>query len=390
VTGLPPRVLQIAAFNFTLFMAWQITLPVIPLIALSMRAGPVLLGVTVGASAVLPILLSLPAGRLTDRLAPRTLNLTAAGLMVAATALIGTASSIVPVIVGQALVGLSVTVASIAGQAFIAMTTRPGQRDGVFGRYAVIIAADTIIGPALGGFLAASGRFPMALGAALAFALLSVPQALWLSGRRNGATAAAAARMSSAALLRTPAVLMVLTAAFLIIFGHSLRQSFYVLYLDRVGFSSKLIGLLLSLGGVATIATRPLLGWITQRTGREPLLALIAISMGLALGLVPLARGVFLTQAGLAVIVGIAYGLSQPLTMTLLSHTVPLKALGLAFGWRQIFQRGGELASPLLMGLLVTVSGLESIFWVAGAVLIGMGAAAAQWSPHGGGRVSGH
>jgi len=54
-----------------------------------------------------------------------------------------------------------------------------------------------------------------------------------------------------------------------------------------------------------------------------------------------------------------------------------------AFGWRQIFQRGAELASPLLMGVLATVSGLESTFWLAAAILAVAGfvaiRATSQW-----------
>ncbi|MBI4279773.1 MAG: MFS transporter, partial [Armatimonadetes bacterium] len=357
--GLHPAVLSVSTFNFTLFLAWQISVPVVPLLALSLNASPFAVGMVVGSKAILPMLLAVPTGRLADRLPARGLQVSAALTMLAATALMWKAGSVLAMMVGQALIGLSVTVASVAGQAFIALATDRRERDAMYGRYTFIIALDNVLGPALGGLLAGWGGPRAGMLVASGFALASLPLAMWLPGERGAVAQRRPAQgRSSLELLRTPVVLFSLVAGFLFLFGYSLQASYYVVYLNHVGFDSRTIGLLLAVGGAATISIRPLLAWAAARVGRPRLLTVICVTLGVGLGLIPMAAGVVVGQAGLAIVTGLAYGLSQPLTITMISHAAPPESLGLAFGWRQIFQRAAELVGPLSIGLVVIAAGL--------------------------------
>lgn len=369
--GLAPSVLSVSTFNFTLFLAWQISLPVVPLLALSLNASPFAVGMIVGSKAILPMLLAVPTGWLADRLPARGLQISAAVTMLAATALMWQAGSILAMIAGQALIGLSVTAASVAGQAFIALATDRRERDAMYGRYSFIIGLANVLGPALGGLLAGWDGLRAAMLVASGFALASLPLALWLPGERSAAAQRRPGHgQSSLRLLQTPMVMFSLVAGFLFLFGYSLQASYYVVYLNHVGLSSRTIGLLLAVSGAATISISPLLAWTAERVGRPRLLVMICLMLGIGLGLIPMAGGVVAGQAGLAIVTGVAYGLSQPLTITMISHAAPPESLGLAFAWRQTFHRAAELVSPLSIGLVVTAAGLEAAFWAAALVLV--------------------
>lgn len=375
--GLSPEVLGISVFNFILFLAWQMSVPAVPLLALNLGASPFWIGLVVGVRAILPLVLALPAGWLTDRLPSRELQAAASLTMLAATTLMWRANSIIAVIVGQALLGLAVMIASVVGQALIALATNPRARDRVYGSYSFIIALASVLGPGLGGlFIRWSGPGGAML-VACAFALLSLLQALRLPSRGAlVATARTGPAQPAFSVLQTPAVLFSLMIGFLVFFGYSLQSSFYVLFLHRAGFDSVTIGLLLAFAGAATISIRPLLAYVTGRVGRTRLLAVVCLALGAGLGLIPVTGGSLAGQAGLAALIGLAYGLSQPLTITVISHAVPGNTLGLAFAWRQIFQRAGELVSPLVLGLVVSVAGLAAAFWSAATVLMAAALAA--------------
>ncbi|MBI4279844.1 MAG: MFS transporter [Armatimonadetes bacterium] len=369
--GLSPAVMRMSVFNFTIFLAWQITLPVAPLLAQSMNAAPLWIGLTIGARGLLPMVLGLPIGWLTDRLPVRTVQVMGGGCVLAATALMAGTNSIIPLIIAQALGGLSVTVASIAGQAFIASVTATRDRDEVYGRYSLIVALDNVAGPALGGLLAQWGGPKAAVVGGLVLAVAALPLALVLPSRRTAAPVLIATPRSQhpLALLGLPTVLFTLFASFLVIFSTSVKSSFYVIYLDRIGLGSGAIGIVLAISGAARTVVRPMLSWATARTGRPRLLVFVCLTLAAGLAMVPVAGSRMTGQVALAVLHGIAYGLSQPLTITMMSHAVSVDNLGLAFAWRQIFSRCGELLGPLTMGWVAGAAGLEPVFWLAAGML---------------------
>jgi MFS family permease len=372
--SLSPAVGRVATFNLTLSLAWQLSVPIVPLLAVEAGATTILVGLTVGASSMLPLLLGLPTGWVSDRMPTRRLQMLAAVSMVAAFTIMLLADNLAALFVGQALIGLSNMVSSVAAHTFIATATTGIERDDTYGRYSFLVAISNVAGPAIGGLYGGWAGPRSVLVIALVVAVASLPQVLWLPGSSVGPTRAPASLdtrpgLSVLDVLRPWIVRFSLIGGFLIIFGNSVKASFYVLYLDSVDFSSDTIGLLLSTGGAATIAIRPVLAWATMRLGYARLLTLLCATMGLGLGAVPLLGAGLIGQVAAALVTGAAYGLSQPLTIAMIANAASQERLGLAFTWRQMAQRGGELASPLLLGLVATFLDLEAVFWFAGGLL---------------------
>lgn len=372
---LSPAVRRVAAFNLTLSLAWQLSVPIVPLLAVETGASTILVGLTVGASSVLPLLLGLPTGWVSDRMPTQRLQMLAAVSMVAAFTIMAFVDNLPALFVGQALIGLSNMVASVAAHSFIATATTGIERDNTYGRYSFVVAISNVAGPAIGGLYGGWAGPRSVLVIALVLSVASLPQALWLARYsvrpiKEPAILDVTPRHPMLDVIRPWIVRFSLLGSFLIIFGNSVKASFYVLYLDSVDFSSDTIGLLLSAAGAATIAVRPVLAWATMRLGYARLLTLLCAAMGVGLGAVPLLGSTLIAQAVAALLTGAAYGLSQPLTIAMIAHAASRQRLGLAFAWRQMAQRGGELASPLLLGLVASLVDLEAVFWVAGGLLL--------------------
>jgi MFS family permease len=156
-----------------------------------------------------------------------------------------------------------------------------------------------------------------------------------------------------------------------ILFGWSIKTSFYPLYLESIGLSKSSIGLLFSIFGAAQMIVRPAIGLTTQRFGRErPLIAMMSLA-AVAMMVTPFLNRLA-TLAIAATMTGFALGFTQPVTMSMMAGSVDAGTRGLALGLRMTVNRLAELISPILFGALVSVSGLGSAFFLS-ALGLGFG-----------------
>jgi MFS family permease len=129
--------------------------------------------------------------------------------------------------------------------------------------------------------------------------------------------------------------------------------------------------MLFSIFGAAQMVVRPAIGLTTQRFGRErPLIAMMSLA-AVAMMVTP-----FLNRLGTlaiaATMTGFALGFTQPVTMSMMAGSVDAGSRGLALGLRMTVNRLAELISPILFGVLVSVSGLGSAFFLS-ALGLGFG-----------------
>ncbi len=171
-------------------------------------------------------------------------------------------------------------------------------------------------------------------------------------------------------IVRQPGVGAVMFISFMIVCGQTLKQSFYPIYLDKVGLSATLIGIAFAADSLSSMLVRSFLSRSVARFGYASLLIGATTLAAFALGLTPLLRQFWplVLASGL---MGASTGITQPLTMTLMVNSVTAEVWGVAIGIRQSVRRLASVVSPIVFGLVITVYGIESAFFLGALTLAG-------------------
>ena len=134
-----------------------------------------------------------------------------------------------------------------------------------------------------------------------------------------------------------------------------------------------MVGVLLGVRGLASIASRLLLPWLSGRFSRERLLVVSLIASGVTLIVPPLFLDRFWWAALLLAVGGFFLGLGQPLTMTMISTSVPDAWRGSALAVRLMGNRVGQVLLPVAAGAVAAPLGPGGAIWLTCALLLGSG-----------------
>jgi MFS family permease len=360
------------ALSFISNSAWCIATPFIPLYLISQGASVVLVGVVVSVSGILPLLLSIHAGALVDERGPQVVAKVSVILFALAGAVLMGLHSIWAVAIAYTLMGIANIGFAVAPQAIVAAASNPAVRIQNYGYYFLWTSAGAVIGPVIGGLV--TGRF----GYTVAFALvsLSMVPAFGIAASLGApvvprrAESLATAHTLAGKIARQPGVGAILFIAFMVSCGQALQQSFYPLYLHKVGLSTTLIGIAVAAVSLSSMLVRSLLSRGVARFGYMRLLFGATALAALALGITPLLRRFWplVLASGL---MGVSTGFTQPLTMNLMVESVAAEFWGVAFGVRQSMQRLASVVSPIVFGVVITAYGIESAFFLGSLMLAG-------------------
>jgi sugar phosphate permease len=127
------------------------------------------------------------------------------------------------------------------------------------------------------------------------------------------------------------------------------------------GLSADLIGLLLTVRAIATMASRLGLGFLVSKFGRQQL---IISSTGLsAVALTVLTIPMEVWQMGVVLVVaGFALGIGQPLTMSTITLAAPPGTRSMWLALRLSANRAGQTLLPAGVGLVAAASGPAGVF----------------------------
>lgn len=370
--------------------ALNLVRPVATYKLLSLGADAVTVGLVTAAYAVLPMVLVMWLGRLTDRVHElRTMVLAGALLLGLGAVALGAAPNVALVAVASALLGVGHLVFTIAGQSSIARHARDEQLDQAFGWFTAAFSAGQLAGPLLAGALLGSGHdvaspervaditLALWIGAGLSF--LAVPVALVRAGTgspRAGARGAArkdgdaAPRATLRQILGVRGIPSHMLAALSLLAMIDILTAFLPLVGERAGVSPAWVGVLLAVRGGASILSRIFLPWFARHVERRTLLLVSLYGAGLALALPPVVIAVPWLAAVLLFVGGFCLGLGQPVTMTLISMSVPDAWRGSALAARLMGNRVGQVAMPLLAGLVAAPLGPAGAIWFTCGVLL--------------------
>lgn len=368
-------------------IALNLARPLISYKVLALGGDAATVGLIAAAYALLPVVIALWLGRMTDR-SPSVRGIIVAGtaLLASGPFLLSGAPSLLLVGVASAVLGLGHLCFTIAGQSAIARFLPFDQMDVAFGWFTAAFAFGQLVGPLLAGLLMGAAQGVPATdrladaNTALMFAgaicMLAVPAAFATSVKQpttkltSKAASPGAAPASVAFLLGTPTVKANMAASLALLATTDILVAFLPLLGEETGVPPLTVGVLLAIRAGASISSRLLLPVLLSHWSRPALVTSSLAGAAIPLALLPSIFETLILAGAVLAIAGFFLGLGQPLTMTLISQAVPPASRGAALALRLLGNRLGQVTLPLAAGLLAAPAGPGGSVWMSSAVLI--------------------
>ena len=345
--------------------------PVLPLFALSLHATPAEIGWIVMASTIPGVLISYPAGALSDHLGKRRLLL--ASLVVFATApflylFIETAWQLMAV---RFYHGFATAIFGTVASAAIA-EKYTADRAARLSTYSSITIVGRSIAPFLGGFLISLASFDAVYIACAISGVLALSAGLLL---QDDAPAPAAKKerppfwTSLATVLRDRSIMLVsgVEAAQYLVFGAI--EAFIALYASSLGIPAWQIGIILGVQLVSIVFSKPLMGRVSDRVGRRQVIIPGLLVGAASIVLLPYASS-FIGLSVLSLAFGIGFATVTSSTAALVADLTQNGRYGSSMGVLRTVMDVGQSIGPVLTGWMIGVTGYTSAFTLLAVILV--------------------
>ena len=331
-------------------------------------AGPVAVGLTVGAVSLAGVVLRPLGGRLADARGPRPVVAGGALAMAAGAALALAGGGVAWLVATRLVVGAGEGAMMAACVTWLLWLAPPDRRGRALGHIGLANYAGLAAGPALAALLPSGLAAPLAVAVVTplaALAVAAVPPAPAGAGRRPGAPLLARAALRPGAGLA------------LVNVGYTAVLTFAGLALAARGAGA---GALIPVYAGAIIVLRTLGGGLPDRLGAARALAGAAAVAALGLALLALAQATWLALVAVAV-AGAGQAVAVPALGLLALRGVPAEERGAASGtFFAFFDVGVGAGGPLLGGVAALAGAGGAI--AAGAVASAASAAVSIGRPH--------
>ncbi len=346
--------------------------PVLPLFALALHATPSEIGWIVMASTIPGILISFPAGALSDFLGRRRLLL--AALLVFATApflylIVSNAWQLMAV---RFYHGFATAIfGTVASAAIAARYTT--DRAAKLSTYSSITIIGRSLAPFLGGFLISLASFHAVYIACAISGVLALAAGLLL---RDAAPTAAAAKLemphfwvSLTTVLRDRRIMLVsmVEAAQYLVFGAI--EAFLALFAASLGMPAWQIGMMLGVQLVSIVFAKPLMGKVSDRVGRKHVIIPGLLIGAASIVLLPHAPS-FIGLTVLSLAFGLGFATVTSSTAALVADLTQDNRYGSSMGVLRTVMDVGQSIGPVLTGWMVGYAGYGSAFTLLAAILL--------------------
>ncbi len=379
-----------------------VRMPVLSLFAQSLGASPEAIGFIVAASTLTGVFLKWPAGALSDLYDRRWLllvGLLAFALPPFSYLLITDVSWLIAL---RFVHGMATAVFAPIALAVVADLRREA-RGAAYGAYTAATQAGAMLGPLLGGWLLWTRGFSttfvtagtLGVIAVLLFFLMRLPpvpghvnreslivnrdessvERLTYNVARPHGVAAVFHDMTRGARTVLGNVRVVVTSA-----TDGARQvangalmAFLPIYVVGIGLDAAQAGMLFGVQSVTSFASRPTMGWASDRIGRRPLILLGLVVCAGSLAAIPFTAQ-FVGLMALSALFGFGEAIVNAAAAALVADLSELKTLGSAMGMQGAIMDVGHASGPILSGVLIGALGFQLAFPIlAGIVLVAAG-----------------
>jgi len=345
----------------------------VSLTALGMGLSTFTVGLLVAMFAFLPMLLSVRAGRLIDRIGAGRPLRAGVALVAVGAALPFAWPANFTLLTAAVCIGIGFMLCQVATQNLLGQAD-PTARLRNFSAMSLMLSLSGFGGPLIAGLSIDH------LGHRYAFGLLAVAPllsavGLYLLWRRLPLPAAAPERPARPPrlgdLVATPALRRVLMANVLLAGAWDTHMFLVPIFGVSIGLSATTIGLVLAVFAGATFVIRLALPLIQRRMRPWSLISAAMFGAGASYLLYP-----WFSDAGVLAVIafamGLALGSSQPSILALLHQYAPPGRAAEAIGLRTALINGSQVSLPLAVGALATAVGIAPIF-AACALALGAG-----------------
>lgn len=346
--------------------------PTISYRAIGLGVPTAWLGLLAASFTIVPLAVAIPAGRLADRRGDRAVLAAGATLIVLASAgfvLLG--ASLPAIVAGSVLLGCGHLLTMLGQQSMVAAGRAKHDMVQAFGRFALAQSLGQAVGPILVGLVGGQAARPdthrlFLVGGAAAVGLAVATCFLATHGRPTAGERPVGRAVR--AVLAISDLRIAILASMTVIASVDLL----VVYLPVLGnerhLPTSVIGGLLTLRAIASMASRLFLSRWVRRLGREPVLLTSLIGSAVSIGLLPLGPGVLLLGC-IVILVGLTLGIGQPMTMAWVAERAPVAVRGTALSLRLSGNRLGQTVLPAVAGLCAAGWGASGVFLAMGIAL---------------------
>jgi len=316
--------------------------------------------------------MSVMAGRWTDRVGTFRPILIALALAACGMLLPWLRPQMSSLYVASVMLGSGFMLAHIAVSNGVGNVTAPEHRTRAFTSLALGFSTTTIIGPIITGFsidLLGHVNTFLLLGVFPASGLLLM---LLLGHRLAPPAAPAAARpdVRLVELLRNEPLRAALIVSGLLSMGWDMFTFIVPVQGARIGLSASTIGIIMGVFGSATFVVRLALPWIARTFSEwQTLTGALGIT-AFVFFMFPLFTAAPVLM-GLAFLLGLGLGTTQPMVMSLIHLTSLPGRTGEAVGVRTTLMNVSHSILPLVFGALGTAAGMVPAFWVLAVAMSG-------------------
>jgi DHA1 family multidrug resistance protein-like MFS transporter len=361
---------------FVVMLGYGIIIPIFPFYIESMDAGGTELGLLAASYAVMRLIFGPIWGGISDRVGRKPILLIGISGYVITMVWFGLATQLWMLFAARILSGVLSSATAPTTMAYIGDSTPEDERGGGMGLLGAAGGIGTIIGPAVGGFLATTSlSMPFFIAAGLA--LLSLILAAIFLPESHPAREPASEEKRTIVDLRAwwQALFSPIGTLFVLTFvstsGLMIFANVFGLYgLERFNYGPEQVGIVMMVLGFAAALTQGLLvGPTTKHWGDERAVKMGLLATALGFGLLLLAN-TFVTVILSTAFFALAVSIVSPALLSLTSRraTVPQ---GIAMGLSNSFVSLGRIVGPILGGTILDVH--LSLPYTCGAAIMFVG-----------------
>jgi MFS family permease len=332
---------------------------------------PAINGTLMALFGAVPMMISIAAGRLVDRIGFYRPMLIGSALVLTATLLLFALPTLTTLYIAAMILGGGFTLFQIATQNAVGHIGRPEDRAVNFSWLALAFSISNLAAPLIAGIgidtIGHRAVFLLfAFGPAVPFLALALGK-LILPVHTPMPNTGAPRRLLD--LVQTERLRNVYTVTALTSVAWDLFMFVIPVYGSSIGLSATLIGLIIGAFALASFLVRLAIPFVAKRLPPWKMLISTLIIAALVFVIFPFAKTVPPLMA-LAFILGLGLGSGQPMILTLLHTNAPPGRAGEVLGLRQTIINAAQTGVPLLFGAAGTAVGIGPVFWGLGLSLL--------------------
>ncbi|MGF1983254.1 MFS transporter [Lactococcus taiwanensis] len=368
------RMMNLAISNlFLVFLGAGLVIPVLPTLKEQMHFSGTTMGMMISIFAIAQLVASPIAGALSDKIGRK--KLIALGMIVFSFSelLFGLAQVKTGFYISRALGGVAAAMIMPSVTAYVADLTTIAERPKAMGLVSAAISGGFIIGPGIGGFLAALGiRVPFFAAALLAFIGFVLTLTVLKEPEKSMQSEHTAEKVSFMSILKNPMFGSLFVIILISSFGLQAFESIYsIMATINFDFSMGEIALVISVSGVLALFFQVFLfDPIVNKIGELGLIQLTFFASAVFIGIIAFTKSNLLVAIS-TFVVFLAFDLFRPAVTTYLSKNAGERQ-GAINGLNSAFTSFGNILGPLAAGYLFDINHLFP-YYVSAIILLGTG-----------------